>query len=65
MSPPMSQGSAGPKIPFCWGSLQCLHFPGFQKPHLFKNKGFPGVVLVVKNPAANAGDARDAGLIRG
>ena len=27
--------------------------------------GFPGVALVVKNPSANAGDARDMGSILG
>ena len=30
-----------------------------------ENKGVSQVVLVVKNPPANAGDVRDAGLIPG
>ena len=39
-------------------------WPGLEKASLTSTEGFP-VVLVVKNPLANAGGARDTGLIPG
>ena len=57
--------------PSLWPNLTSIHTTGnihtYWKNHIFdyRDLGASQVVLVVKNPPANAGDIKDAGLISG